>query len=124
MNDYLLGEIRDCIEQLDGTELNEIVYMVNDQRRIVAKQAAGSLWTDKPVSFDNDGYKFFGRVVKVNRKNTKVDAIREDKMENGSSASAVWTVPNGMLTHAPTFNVDQMKHTSVPVGFPNSTRVG
>ena len=115
MNDYLLGEIRNCITQLDGTELNEIVYMVNDHRKVLSNQARGDLWTDKPVSFDDRGYRFFGRVVKVNRKNSKVKALREDKMENGTFATE-WTVPNSMLSHAPTFNVDQMKHTSVPVG--------
>ena len=115
MNNSLLGEIRQRVEQLNGTELNEIVYMVNDQRRVVAKQAASNLWVDKAVSFDNEGYRFFGRVIKVNRKNSKVKALREDKMENGTVATE-WTVPNSMLDHAPTFNVDQMKHTSVPVG--------
>ena len=115
MNNSLLSEIRQRVEQLDGTELNEIVYMVNDQRRIVAKQAASNLWVDKAVSFDNEGYRFFGKVIKVNRKNSKVKALREDKMENGTIATE-WTVPNSMLSHAPTFNVDQMKHTSVPVG--------
>ena len=116
MNDYLLGEIRNCITQLDGTELNEIVYMVNDHRKVLSNQARGDLWTDKPVSFDDRGYRYFGRVVKVNRKNSKVNALREDRMDRGSSSSSVWTVPNTMLSHAPTFNVDQMKHTSVPVG--------
>ena len=118
MNDYLLGEIRDCINQLDGTELNEIVHMVNDQRRILAKQAAGDLWKDKPVSFDHEGYRFFGRVTKVNRKNSKIKAIREDKIHPTAVNLSVteWTVPNTMLSHAPTFNVDQMRHTSVPVG--------
>ena len=118
MNDYLLGEIRDCINQLDGTELNEIVHMVNDQRRILAKQAAGDLWKDKPVSFDHEGYRFFGRVTKVNRKNSKIKAIREDKIRPTAVNLSVteWTVPNTMLSHAPTFNVDQMRHTSVPVG--------
>ena len=115
MNNSLLSEIRQRVEQLDGTELNEIVYMVNDQRRVVAKQAASNLWVDKAVSFDNEGYRFFGKVIKVNRKNSKVKALREDKMENGTFATE-WTVPNTMLSHAPTFNVDQMKHTSVPVG--------
>ena len=115
MNDYLLGEIRDCIKQLDGTELNEIVYMVNNHRKVLSNQARGDLWVGKPVSFDDRGYRYFGRVVKVNRKNSKVKALREDKMDNGVRPS-VWTVPNTMLSHAPTFNVDQMKHTSVPVG--------
>ena len=115
MNTSLLREIRQRVEQLDGTELNEIVYMVNDQRRIVAKQAASNLWVDKAVSFDNEGYRFFGKVIKVNRKNSKVKALRQDNMENGTFATE-WTVPNSMLTHAPTFNVDQMKHTSVPIG--------
>ena len=55
MNNSLLGEIRGRINRLDtGDELNEIVYMVNDHRRILAKQAAGDLWTDKPVSFDHN----------------------------------------------------------------------
>ena len=116
MNNSLLSEIRQRVEQLDGTELNEIVYMVNDHRRVIAKQAASNLWVDKAVSFDNEGYRFFGRVTKVNRKNSKVTAIREDRMDGGSSSSRLWTVPNGMLSHAPTFNVDQMKHTSVPIG--------
>ena len=115
MNNSLLSEIRQRVEQLDGTELNEIVYMVYDHRRVIAKQAASNLWVDKAVSFDNEGYRFFGRVIKVNRKNSKVKALREDKMENGTIATE-WTVPNSMLTHAPTFNGDQMKHTSVPVG--------
>ena len=116
MNNSLIGEIRGRINQLNnGDELNEIVYMVNDHRRILAKQAAGDLWTDKPVSFDHEGFRFFGRVAKVNRKNSKIMALREDKMENGVVATE-WTVPNTMLTHAPTFNVDQMKHTSVPIG--------
>ena len=116
MNNSLLGEIRTRISRLDNAELNQLVYMVNDRRDTLTSQARGDLWTDKPVSFDNDGYRFFGRVTKVNRKNSKVDAIREDRVDRGSSASSVWTVPNGMLSHAPTFNVDQMKHTSVPVG--------
>ena len=115
MNDSLLGEIRGRISRLDGTELNEIVYMVNNHRKVLSNQARGDLWTDKPVSFDDRGYRFFGRVVKVNRKNTKVKALREDNMENGTYPTE-WTVPNTMLSHAPTFNVDQMKHTSVPVG--------
>ena len=117
MNNSLIGEIRGRINQLNnGDELNEIVYMVNDHRRILAKQAAGDLWTDKPVSFDHEGFRFFGRVAKVNRKNSKIMALREDKMDRGSSVVTEWTVPNTMLTHAPTFNVDQMKHTSVPIG--------
>ena len=117
MNTSLIGEIRTRINRLDGHELNEIVYMVNDQRRILAKQAAGDLWINKPVSFDNEGYRFFGRVVKVNRKNSKVKALREDNIGNeGYNPVTEWTVPNTMLSHAPTFNVDQMKHTSVPVG--------
>ena len=116
MNKSLLNEVRGCINQLDNTELNQLVYMVNDRRDTLTSQARGDLWVDKPVSFDNDGYRFFGRVTKVNRKNSKVDAIREDRMDRGSSSSRPWTVPNGMLSHAPTFNVDQMKHTSVPVG--------
>ena len=115
MNNSLLGEIRTRINRLDGYELNEIVHMVNDQRRILAKRAAGDLWINKPVSFDHEGYRFFGRVTKVNRKNSKVKALREDKMENGTFATE-WTVPNTILSHAPTFNVDQMRHTSVPVG--------
>ena len=116
MNKSLLNEIRGCINQLDNTELNQLVYMVNDRRDVLTSQARGDLWVDKPVSFDNDGYRFFGRVTKVNRKNSKVTAIREDRMDRGSSSTRLWTVPNGMLSHAPTFNVDQMKHTSVPVG--------
>ena len=115
MNDSLLNEIQGCIDQLDNAELNNIVHMVNDRRDVLTSQARGNLWVDKPVSFDSDGYRFFGRVRKVNRKNSKVDAIREDNMDNGS-ASRLWTVPNSMLSHAPTFNVDQMKHTSVPIG--------
>ncbi len=115
MNNSLLGEIRTRINRLDGYELNEIVHMVNDQRRILAKRAAGDLWINKPVSFDHKGYRFFGKVIKVNRKNSKVKALREDKMENGTFATE-WTVPNTILSHAPTFNVDQMKHTSVPIG--------
>ena len=115
MNDSLLGEIRGRISRLDGTELNEIVYMVNNHRKVLSNQARGDLWTDKPVSFDHNGYRFFGRVVKVNRKNTKVKALREDNLDNGTYPTE-WTVPNTMLSHAPTFNVDQMKHTSVPVG--------
>ena len=116
MNNSLLGEIRTRIARLDNAELNEIVYMVKDQRKVIEAQARGNLWVDKPVSFDSDGYKFYGRVTKVNRKNTKVDAIREDRIDNGYSVPKPWNVPNGMLSHAPTFNVDQMKHTSVPVG--------
>jgi hypothetical protein len=116
MNDSLLNEIQGCINQLDNAELNNIVHMVNDRRDVLTSQARGNLWVDKPVSFDNDGYKFYGRVTKVNRKNTKVDAIREDRIDNGYSVPNIWSVPNGMLSHAPTFNVDQMKHTSVPVG--------
>ena len=115
MNKSLLNEIRGCINQLDNTELNQLVYMVNDRRDTLTSQARGDLWVDKPVSFDNDGYRFFGRVTKVNRKNSKVDAIREDNVDNGTRPS-VWTVPNTMLDHAPTFNAEQMKHTSVPVG--------
>ena len=116
MNKSLLNEIRGCINQLDNIELNQLVYMVNDRRDTLTSQARGDLWVDKPVSFDNDGYRFFGRVTKVNRKNSKVTAIREDRMDRGSSSTRLWTVPNGMLSHAPTFNVDQMTHTSVPVG--------
>ena len=116
MNNSLLGEIRTRIARLDNAELNEIVYMVKDQRKVIEAQARGNLWVDKPVSFDSDGYKFYGRVTKVNRKNTKVDAIREDRIDNGYSVPKPWSVPNGMLSHAPTFNVDQMKHTSVPIG--------
>jgi len=129
MNDSLLGEIRTRISRLNGTELNEIIYMVNDHRKVLGKQAAGNLWVGKPVSFDDRGYRHFGRVEKVNRRNSKVKAIREDKLganprhERWENLTE-WTVPNTMLSHAPTFNVDQMKHTSVPVGFPNSTRVG
>jgi hypothetical protein len=115
MNTSLLGEIRTRIDRLDGHELNEIVHMVNDQRRILAKRAAGDLWINKPVSFDHEGYRFFGKVIKVNRRNSKVKALREDKMENGTFATE-WTVPNTILSHAPTFNVDQMRHTSVPIG--------
>ena len=115
MNKSLLNEIRTRINRTNGTELNEIVQMVNDRRDGLTLHARGDLWVGKPVSFDNDGYRFFGRVVKVNRKNTKVSAIREDKLENGTRPS-VWTVPNTMLDHAPTFNTEQMKHTSVPVG--------
>ena len=116
MNNSLLGEIRTRIARLDNAELNEIVYMVKDQRKVIEAQARGNLWVDKPVSFDNDGYRFYGRVTKVNRKNTKVDAIREDRIDNGYSVPNIWSVPNGLLSHAPTFDVDQMKHTSVPVG--------
>ena len=115
MNNSLLGEIRTRINRLDGHELNEIVHMVNDHRRVLAKRAAGDLWINKPVSFDHEGYRFFGKVIKVNRKNSKVKALREDKMENGTFATE-WTVPNTILSHAPTFNVDQMKHTSIPIG--------
>ena len=116
MNNSLLGEIRGRIGRLvSGDELNEIVYMVNDHRKVLSNQARGDLWTDKPVSFDDRGYRHFGRVEKVNRKNSKVKALREDKMDNGTYPTE-WTVPNTMLSHAPTFNVDQMKHTSVPVG--------
>ena len=111
MNNSLLTEIRTRINRTNGTELNEIVQMINARRDGLTLQARSSLWVGKSVSFDNDGYRFFGRVVKVNRKNTKVSAIREDKLENGTRP-AVWTVPNTMLDHAPTFNVEQMKHTS------------
>ena len=116
MNNSLLGEIRTRIARLDNAELNQLVYMVNDRRDVLTSQARGNLWVDKPVSFDSDGYKFYGRVTKVNRKNTKVDAIREDHVGNAGISYRQWTVPNGMLSHAPTFNVDQMKHTSVPIG--------
>ena len=115
MNNSLLTEIRTRINRTNGTELNEIVQMINARRDGLTLQARSSLWVGKSVSFDNDGYRFFGRVVKVNRKNTKVNAIREDKLENGT-LPRVWTVPNTMLDHAPTFNTEQMKHTSVPVG--------
>ena len=115
MNNKLLSEIRTGINRTNGTELNEIVHMINDRRDGLTLHARGSLWVGKPVSFDDRGYRHFGRVVKVNRKNTKVSAIREDKLENGTRPS-VWTVPNTMLDHAPTFNAEQMKHTSVPVG--------
>jgi hypothetical protein len=115
MNNSLLTEIRTRINRLDNTELNQLVQMVNDRRDGLTLQARGDLWVGKPVSFDDRGYRHFGRVVKVNRKNSKVKALREDKMENGSRPTE-WTVPNSMLSHAPTFNVDQMKHTSVPVG--------
>ena len=108
MNNILLTEIRTRINRTNGTELNEIVQMILDRRDGLTLQARSSLWVGKSVSFDNDGYRFFGRVVKVNRKNTKVSAIREDKLENGTRP-AVWTVPNTMLDHAPTFNAEQMK---------------
>ena len=111
MNNSLLTEIRTRINRTNGTELNEIVQMINDHRRVLSSQARGDLWVGKPVSFDDRGYRHFGRVVKVNRKNTKVSAIREDKLENGTRPR-VWTVPNTMLDHAPTFNAEQMKHTS------------
>ena len=116
MNNSLLSEIRTRIGRLDNAELNQLVYMVNDRRDVLTSQARGDLWVDKPVTFDNDGYRFFGRVTKVNRKNTKVDAIREDHVGNAGISYRQWTVPNGMLSHAPTFNVDQMAHTSVPIG--------
>jgi hypothetical protein len=108
MNNSLLTEIRTRMSRTNGTELNEIVQMINDHRRVLSSQARGDLWVGKPVSFDDRGYRHFGRVVKVNRKNTKVSAIREDKLENGTRPS-VWTVPNTMLDHAPTFNTEQMK---------------
>jgi hypothetical protein len=108
MNNSLLTEIRTRMSRTNGTELNEIVQMINDHRRVLSSQARGDLWVGKPVSFDDRGYRHFGRVVKVNRKNTKVSAIREDKLENGTRPS-VWTVPNTMLDHAPTFNAEQMK---------------
>ena len=116
MNNSLLSEIRTRIGRLDNAELNQLVYMVNDRRDKLTAQARGNLWRDKPVQFDNEGYRFFGRVTKVNRKNTKVDAIREDHVGNAGISYRQWTVPNGMLSHAPTFNVDQMRHTSVPIG--------
>ena len=116
MNNSLLGEIRTRIARLDNAELNQLVYMVNDRRDVLTSQARGNLWVDKPVSFDNDGYRFFGRVTKVNRKNTKVDAIREDHVGTAGISYRPWKIPNGMLSHAPTFNVDQMVHTSVPIG--------
>ena len=118
MNDSLLSEIRGCINQLDNSELNQLVYMVNDRRDVLTSQARGDLWVGKPISFDNDGYRFFGRVTKVNRKNSKVKAIREDRINQHAVNLSVteWTVPNGMLSHAPTFNVDMMRHTSVPIG--------
>ena len=115
MNNSLLTEIRTRINRLDNTELNQLVQMVNDRRDGLTLQARGDLWVGKPVSFDDRGYRHFGRVVKVNRKNSKVNAIREDRLDNGTRPS-VWTVPNTMLDHAPTFNAEQMKHTSVPVG--------
>ena len=115
MNNKLLSEIRTRINRTNGTELNESVHMINDRRDGLTLQARSSLWVGNSVSFDNDGYRFLGRVVKVNRKNTKVSAIREDKLENGTRPR-VWTVPNTMLDHAPTFNAEQMKLTSVPVG--------
>ena len=115
MNNILLTEIRTRINRTHGTELNELVQMVNDRRDGLTLHARSDLWVGKPVSFDDRGYRFFGRVVKVNRKNTKVNAIREDQLENGTRPR-VWTVPNTMLDHAPTFNAEQMKHTSVPVG--------
>ena len=115
MNKSILREIQNRISRLNGTQLNEIVHMVNDHRKVLSSQARGDLWVGKPVSFDDRGYRHFGRVVKVNRKNSKVNAIREDRLDNGTRPS-VWTVPNTMLDHAPTFNAEQMKHTSVPVG--------
>ena len=108
MNNSLLTEIRTRINRTNGTELNEIVQMILDRRDGLTLQARSSLWVGQSVSFDHDGYRFFGRVVKVNRENTKVSAIREDKLENGTRPS-VWTVPNTMLDHAPTFNTEQMK---------------
>ena len=115
MNNSLLTEIRTRMSRLNHDEINEIVQMVNDHRKVLSSQARGELLYNKPVSFDDRGFRFFGRVVKVNRKNSKVKALREDKLDNGVRPS-VWTVPNTMLDHAPTFNAEQMKHTSVPVG--------
>ena len=118
MNNSLLTEIRTRINRTNGTELNEIVHMINDRRDGLTLHARGSLWVGKPVSFDDRGYRHFGRVEKVNRKNSKVKALREDHLNPRppSVNPTEWTVPNSMLSHAPTFNTDQMKHTSVPVG--------
>ena len=118
MNKSVLREIQNRISRLNGTQLNEIVHMVNDHRKVLSSQARSDLWVGKPVSFDDRGYRHFGRVEKVNRKNSKVKALREDHLNPRppSVNPTEWTVPNSMLSHAPTFNTDQMKHTSVPVG--------
>ena len=108
MNNKLLTEIRTRICWLNGPELNEIIRMVRDQRKIVNRKATGDLWNDKPVSFKHKGHQFFGRIIKVNRKNSKVLAIREDQVGRDDSYTPVrpseWTVPNTMLEHAPEFN--------------------
>ena len=101
--------IRNYIKLCDGTELNEIIHMIRDQRKVVSREARGNLWNNQPVSFkDNKGHQFFGRIIKVNRKNSKVLAIRKDQVGRDDSYTPVrpseWTVPNTMLEHAPEFN--------------------
>ena len=109
MTTNALIEIRAHIRRMTGPELNEIIHMIRDQRKVVSREARGNLWNNQPVSFkDNKGHQFFGRIIKVNRKNSKVLAIREDQVGRDDSYTPVrpseWTVPNTMLEHAPEFN--------------------
>ena len=100
--------IRNYIKLCDGTELNEVIGMVRARRKVLSREARGNLWNNQPVSFkDNKGHQLVGRIIKVNRKNSKVLAIREDHMGRDDSYTPVrpseWTVPNTMLEHAPEF---------------------
>ena len=109
MTTNTLVEIRGHIKRMTGSELNEIIHMIRDRRKIVSREAGGKLWGNEPVTFkDNKGHQYFGRIIKVNRKNSKVLAIREDRMGRDDSYTPVrpseWTVPNTMLEHAPDFN--------------------
>ena len=101
--------IRNYIKLCDGPELNEVIGMIRARRKVLSREARGNLWSNQPVSFHgNKGHQFFGRIIKVNRKNSKVLAIREDHMGRDDSYTPVrpseWTVPNTMLEHAPEFN--------------------
>jgi hypothetical protein len=108
MNNILLTEIRGHIRQMTGAEMNEIIGMIRDRRKVVSREAQRNLWGNQPVSFNNKGHQFFGRIIKVNRKNCRVLAIREDQVGRDDSYTPVrpseWTVPNTMLEHAPEFS--------------------
>ena len=109
MTTNALIEIRAHIRRMTGSDLNEIIHMIRDRRKEVSREAGGKLWGNEPVTFkDNKGRQYFGRIIKGNRKNSKVLAIREGRMGRDDSYTPVrpseWTVPNTMLEHAPEFN--------------------
>jgi len=111
MTTNALIEIRAHIRRMTGSDLNEIIHMIRDRRKEVSREAGRKLWGNQPVTFkDNKGRQYFGRIIKVNRKNSRVLAIREDQVGRDESYTPVarrpreWTVPNTMLEHAPDFN--------------------